>query len=65
MRRGGTVRIVPVRVLQRLDDEVFVTGALDPAERAIVGGVRFATDGMEVRVSERPVSQTAVPSPSG
>ncbi len=65
VRRNGTVRIVPVRVLQRVDDEVFVTGALDPAERAIVGGVRFATDGMEVRVSERPVSQTAVPSPSG
>ena len=65
VRRNGTVRIVPVRVLQRRDDEVFVTGALDPAERAIVSGVRFATDGMEVRVSERPVSQTAVPSPSG
>ena len=46
------MRFVPVHVLQRLDDEVFVTGALDPIERAIVGGVRFATDGMEVRVSE-------------
>ena len=47
----GTVRIVPVRVLQRLDDEVFVSGALDPAEPAIVGGIRFATDGMAVRVA--------------
>ena len=62
VRPGGTVRIVPVRVLQRLDDEVFVTGPLDPVERAIVGGVRFATDGMEVRVSESQISQTAVPS---
>ena len=52
VRRNGTVRIVPVRVLQRLDDEVFVTGALDPAERAIVGGIRFATDGMAVRASD-------------
>lgn len=52
VRRNGTVRIVPVRVLQRLDDEVFATGALDPAERAIVGGIRFATDGMAVRVSD-------------
>ena len=48
---NGTVRIVPVRVLQRLDDEVFVSGALDPAEPAIVGGIRFATDGMAVRVA--------------
>ena len=62
--RNGTVRIVPVRVLQRVDDELFVTGALDPAESAIVGGIRFATNGMEVRVSDGRVSQSATPSPT-
>ncbi len=61
---NGIVRIVSVRVLQRLDDEIFVTGALDPAESAIVGGIRFATNGMEVRVSDGQVSQTATPSPT-
>lgn len=52
LRADGTVRIVPVRVLQRLDDEVFVTGPLDVAEPAIVGGIRFATDGMAVRTAD-------------
>lgn len=52
VRRDGTVRIVPVRVLQRIDDEAFVAGALDPGEPVIVGGVRFATDGMAVRVED-------------
>ena len=53
VRPDGTVRIVPVRVLQRRDDEVYVTGMLDPAEPAIVGGIRFATDGLAVRVADR------------
>lgn len=65
VRRDGTVRVVPVGVLQRLDDEVFVTGALDSAERVIVGGIRFATDGMKVRVAEGQTSRTAIPSPTG
>ena len=50
MRADGTVRIIPVRVLHRIDDEAFVSGALDPAAPVIVGGIRFATDGMAVRV---------------
>ena len=47
--RDGTVRIVPVRVLQRGDDEVFVTGALERGQAAVIGGIQFATDGMVVR----------------
>lgn len=47
--RDGVVRIVPVRVLQRGDDEVFVTGAFERGQAAIIGGLQFATDGMAVR----------------
>ncbi|MCY3795142.1 MAG: RND transporter, partial [Gammaproteobacteria bacterium] len=47
--RDGLVRIVPVRVLQRGDDEVFVTGAFERGQAAIIGGLQFATDGMAVR----------------
>lgn len=46
---GGTLRIVPVRVLQRANDEAFVTGALVPGQPVVVGGIPFATDGMAVR----------------
>ena len=45
----GTVRIVPVQVLQHIDDEVYVTGSLDEVEAVVTGGIRFATDGMAVR----------------
>lgn len=45
----GTVGIVPVEVLQRMDDEVFVTGALEDGQAAVTGGIRFATNGMRVR----------------
>lgn len=50
----GTVTIVPVRVLQRFDDEVFVTGALEDGQPAVVGGIRYATDGMAVRIGPAP-----------
>lgn len=49
--RDGTVRIVPVRVLQRGNDEVFVTGALNRGETAIISGLQFATNGMAVRIA--------------
>lgn len=45
----GTVGIVPVEVLQRMDDEVFVTGDLEDGQAAVTGGIRFATNGMAVR----------------
>ena len=50
----GTVTIVPVRILQRIDDEIFVTGALEEGQPAIIGGIRFATDGMAVRTGPAP-----------
>ena len=46
---GGRVGIVPVRVLQRADDEVFVTGALQDGQAVITAGIQFATEGMRVR----------------
>ena len=45
----GTIGIVPVEVLQRMDDEVFVTGDLKDGQVAVTGGLRFATNGMAVR----------------
>lgn len=50
----GRVRIVPVRVLQRGDDEVFVTADLEQGQAIVVGGIRFATDGMRVRSGPAP-----------
>ncbi len=67
VRANGTVRIVPVRVLQRIDDEAYVIGALDPTEPVIVSGIRFATDGMAVRIRHGQADQsfgTSVPSPA-
>ena len=51
---GGTVSIVPVRALQRGDDEVYVTGDLQGGQAVITGGIQFATDGMRVRTGEAP-----------
>ena len=47
--QDGIVRIVPVQVLQRGNDEVFVTGAFNRRQAAIISGLQFATDGMAVR----------------
>lgn len=47
--RGEKVKIVRVTVLQRADDDVYVTGALEPGDAAIVGGLQVATEGMAVR----------------
>ena len=49
VKDGGVVSIVPVRVLQRADDRVFVTGNLESGGAVITGGIRFATEGMLVR----------------
>ncbi len=49
--RDDRVTIVPVTVLQRADDEVYVTGPLQPGDAAIVGGIQVGTDGMEVRTA--------------
>lgn len=47
----GGLRIVPVRVLQRFDDTVYVTGALTDGQPVVVGGIAFATEGMRVRTA--------------
>ena len=47
--RDGAVHMVPVRVLQRADDDVYVTGALETGEATVVGGIPIATEGMPVR----------------
>ena len=51
---GGVVSIVTVHVLQRADDEVFVTGALRDGQAVITGGIRFATEGMLVQTGAQP-----------
>ena len=45
---GGAVSIVPVQVLQRTNDEVYVTGTLASGQAVITGGIQFATKGMRV-----------------
>ena len=47
--RGEAVTIVPVEVLQRIDDMVYVTGALEDGQMVVVGGIQIATEGMQVR----------------
>ena len=49
MVRDGAVTIVPVRVLQRADDEVFATGSLAHGAALVTGGLPFATEGMRVQ----------------
>ena len=49
-----TVRIVSVNVLQRSNDEAYVTGALADGLAVIVSGLQFATDGMAVRTGTSP-----------
>ena len=46
---GAQVKIVPVRVLQRTDGEVFVTGPLVEGQAVVVRGLQVATEGMSVR----------------
>ena len=48
---NGRVRVVPVSVLQRGDDELYVTGALERGEQVVTVGLQFATDGMIVRTA--------------
>lgn len=40
---------VPVQVLQRSKDEVYLTGALKEGQEVVVGGIQAAIDGMAVR----------------
>lgn len=52
--RNDKLRIVPVEILQRLDDDIYATGDLEAGEQIVVGGIQVGTDGMEVRTSAQP-----------
>ena len=54
LAKEGLVSIVSVQVLQRGDDEVFVTGGLESGQAVITGGVQFATEGMRVLTDADP-----------
>ena len=49
--RDGKVTIVPVQILQRSDNVVYVTGALEADQPVVTGGVRLATEGMAVQTA--------------
>ena len=53
------VTIVPVEVLQRSDEVVYVTGALEAGQPVVVSGIQIATEGMVVRtgVGRRAVNE--------
>lgn len=49
LREGNLLTIIPVRVLQRADEVVYVTGGLEAGQDVVVSGIRIATEGMAVR----------------
>ncbi len=51
LRQDTLVTIVPVGVLQRADELVYVTGALADGQAVVLSGLQFATEGMVVRTS--------------
>ncbi len=51
LRQDTVVAIVPVGVLQRADELVYVTGALADGQAVVLSGLQFATEGMVVRTS--------------
>ena len=54
VRDDTRLTIVPVRVLQRFDDKVFVTGTLKDGQAVVIGGIQVATEGMVVRIGGDP-----------
>lgn len=51
VRDDTRLTIVPVRVLQRSDDKVFVTGTLKAGQAVVIGGIQVATEGMVVQTA--------------
>ena len=49
LRQDTLVTIVPVGVLQRADELVYVTGPLVGGQAVVLSGLQFATEGMVVR----------------
>ncbi len=54
VRDDTLLTIVPVRVLQRSDDKVFVTGTLKAGQAVVIGGIKVATEGRVVRIGGDP-----------
>ncbi|MXZ12282.1 MAG: efflux RND transporter periplasmic adaptor subunit [Gemmatimonadetes bacterium] len=54
VRHDTRLTIVPVRVLQRSDDKVFVTGTLKAGQAVVIGGIKVATEGRVVRIGGDP-----------
>ena len=52
LRGNNTITIVPVQVLQRSDEIVYVTGNLEADQAVIVSGIQIATNGMVVRTGD-------------
>lgn len=48
------VSVVPVRVLQRINDEAFVVGDLEDGQLLITGGIQFVVQGMIVQAEDSP-----------
>jgi len=46
------VHVVPVRILQRVNDEAFVLGALEDGQPVITGGIQHVSEGMIVQTEE-------------
>ena len=46
------VSVIPVRVLQRVNDEAFVTGALEDGQLVITGGIQHVSEGMIVQTGD-------------
>ena len=46
------VTVVPVRVLQRVNDEAFVMGALEDGQPVITGGIQHVSEGMIVQTGD-------------
>ncbi len=61
---GGTIRIVPVQVLQRTGNKAYVTGTvtdtLESGQAVVTGGIQFATEGMRVQTEEDQVEEGQV-----
>jgi len=47
----GSVRIVPVDVIQRRGSDIFVLGDLAEGDAVVTSGIEVATNGMQVEVS--------------
>jgi len=50
VQENRTIRRIPVEVLQRSQDEVFLRGALESGQKVVLSGLDAVVDGMSVRI---------------